>query len=44
MFIAALVTIARTRKQPERSPFIERGMDKENVVHACNRIVPSHKK
>ena len=38
MFIAALVTIAKTRKQPKRSPFIKRGMDKENVVHAYNRM------
>ena len=44
MFIATLVTIARTRKQPEHSPFIERGMDKENVVHACDGIVPSPNK
>ena len=44
MFIAALVTKAKTRKQPKHSSFIERGMDKENVVHVYNRISLSHKK
>ena len=41
MFIAALFTIARTWKQPLS---INRGMDKEDVVHIYNEILLSHKK
>ena len=41
MFIAALFTIASTWKQPVS---IDRGMDKEDVVHIYNRILFSHKK
>ena len=40
MFIAELLTIARTWKQPKRS--IDRWLDKEDVVHIYNGIVLSH--
>ena len=42
MFTAALFTVARTWKQPKIS--INRGMDKEDVVHIHNGILLSHKK
>ena len=41
MFITALFTIARTWKQPKLS--IDKGMDKEDVVHVYNEILLSHK-
>ena len=41
MFKAALFTIARTWKQPT---CLNRGMDKEDVVHIYNGILLSHKK
>ena len=41
VFIAALLTIARTWKKPKLS--INRGMDKEHVVHTYNGLL-SHKK
>ena len=41
MFIAALFTIASTWKQPVS---IDRGMDKEDVVHIYNGILLRHKK
>ena len=40
MFTAALFTIAKKRKQPKMS--IDRGMDKEDVVHTYNGILLSH--
>lgn len=40
-FTAALFTIARTRKQ---STSIDRGVDKEAVVHTRNGVLLSHKK
>ena len=40
MFIATLFTIAKTWKQP-KCP--DKRMDKEDVVHIYNRILPSHK-
>ena len=40
MFIAALLTIAKTWKQPKFS----RGMEKEDVVHIHNGISLSHEK
>ena len=43
IFIAALFTIARTWKQPEWM-FVNRGMDKEDVVHIHNGILFSYKK
>ena len=42
VFIAALFTIAKTRKQPKFPSTDE--MDKENVVHIHNVILLSHKK
>jgi len=42
MFIAALLNIAMTWKQPKYP--INRGMDKENRVHICNGVLFSHKK
>ena len=44
MFIAALFTVARTWKQPSQDMSINRGMDKEDVVHIYNGILLSHKK
>ena len=40
MFIVALFTITKTWKQLVSN----RGMAKEDVVHICNGIPPSHKK
>ena len=42
MFIAALVTIAKTRKQP-KCPLTDE-LDKEDVVHTYNGILLNHKK
>ena len=42
MFIAALFTRAKIWKQPRN--VINRGMDKEDVVHIYNGILLSHKK
>ena len=42
MFIAALFTIARAWNNLKLS--INRGMDKEDVVHIYNGILLSHKK
>ena len=42
MFIVALLTIAKTWKQPKLS--IDRGTDKEDMVHIYNGILLSHKK
>ena len=42
IFIVALFTIARTSKQP-LCPSTE-WMDKEDVVHLYNGILPGHKK
>ena len=44
MFTAALFTIAKTQKQPKSSSFIDRGMDKEDVIHTYKGILLSHKK
>ena len=42
MFITAQFTIAKPRKQPERSS--ARGMDEKVVAYAYNGILLSHKK
>ena len=42
MFIAALFTIAKIRKQPKC--FINRGMAKEDAVNIYNGILLSHKR
>ena len=41
MFIATHFTVARTWKQPV---LIDKGMDKEDMVHLYNEILLSHKK
>ena len=40
MFMAALFTIAKTRKQPK---YPSTGMDKEGVVHIYKGLLLSHK-
>ena len=40
MFVAALLTVVKTQKQPKCPS--DRGMDKEDVVHIYNGILLSH--